>query len=111
MVLLICGRRLFLPMLLAKFQGILAAQGYAGMVVIIDRLARAVTLIKWLALPWDDNDPYWPTTDTWTGRALAANAQLKASWREFVREEIIESESTVSAGEEKGPGNNAGTTT
>jgi non-ribosomal peptide synthetase component F len=47
--------------------------------------ARYTALIKWLALPWADNDPYWPTHDGWTRQALDDNATLHATWMEVVR--------------------------
>ena len=76
--------------------------------IMIDQLARAVALIKWLALPWADNEPLWPTHDSWTGRALEANAMLLRSWREFVRDEI--EGSTGNPVEQETPAKSAGAT-
>ena len=50
-------------------------------------IARYARLIRWLAMPWDANDPYFPQEDPYSGAPLPGNVELAATWREVVRSE------------------------
>ena len=50
-------------------------------------LARYARLIRWLAMPWDANDPHFPQEDPYSGAPLPGNVELAATWREVVRSE------------------------
>ena len=50
-----------------------------------ERSERLERLIKWLALPWKDNDPEFSAYDHFSQQDLPENAELEATWFEVVR--------------------------
>jgi len=65
-------------------------------------VADLVELILWLAIPWADNDPFFPESDGWTPAALAANVRMKATWQRVVRGTQSSIESLGAVPTEKG---------
>jgi hypothetical protein len=55
----------------------------------IERIMRYERLIRWLALAWADNDPWFPPINGQTGEPLLENAELKDTWFEVVRGGVV----------------------